>query len=103
MFASSVFQASNFIVQWFAGFAMVLGLLWAILKWFHNFLTKSVSERLSSELVEIKKQTVPNGGGSLRDAIDRIERKMEQLEKKMDQVDLDLTRHLGFHDGQKAL
>jgi hypothetical protein len=66
---------------------LVIGGVWSIIRFGHNILARSVSDRLD----EIKKETKPNGGSSLRDAIDRIE-------KKLDAVTSDLDRHLGFHD-----
>ena len=88
-------NSSNFWVQFIASLGFVAGFVWAIIRWIHNLLVKSVSEQLTAELGEIKKQTVPNGGGSLRDAIDRIEKKLDALESEV-------TRHLGYHEGMEA-
>ena len=94
MFALSL-NTSNFWVQFLASAGFVIGFVVGGVKLFHNVLTKSVAERLEVKLAEIKAQTVPNGGGSLRDAIDRIERKLDTLENEV-------TRHLGYHEGVKA-
>ena len=88
-------NSSNFWVQFIASLGFVAGFVWAIIRWIHNLLVKSVSEQLTAELGEIKKQTVPNGGGSLRDAIDRIEKKLDALESEV-------IRHLGYHEGMEA-
>ena len=88
-------NSSNFWVQFIASLGFVAGFAWAIIRWIHNLLVKSVSEQLTAELGEIKKQTVPNGGGSLRDAIDRIEKKLDALESEV-------IRHLGYHEGMEA-
>ena len=88
-------NTSNFWVQFIASAGFVAGFVFAAARWIHNLLTKSVSEKLQTELIEIKKQTVPNGGGSLRDAIDRIEKKLDSLENEV-------SRHLGFHEGMEA-
>jgi hypothetical protein len=94
MFAISL-NSSNFWVQFIASLGFVAGFAWAIVRWIHNLLAKSVSDRLSEEIGEIKKQTIPNGGGSLRDAIDRIEKKLDTLENEV-------VRHLGYHEGVEA-
>jgi len=88
-------NSSNFWVQFIASLGFVAGFVWAIVRWIHNLLVKSVSEQLTAELGEIKKQTIPNGGGSLRDAIDRIEKKLDTLENEV-------VRHLGYHEGVEA-
>ena len=94
MFALSL-NTSNFWVQFLASLGFLGGFFWAIVRWIHNLLAKSVSDRLAEEIGEIKKQTVPNGGGSLRDAIDRIEKKLDVLESEV-------IRHLGYHEGLEA-
>ena len=77
----------NFLIQLVVALGFLLGMIWGVIRFGHNILAKSVSERLE----EIRKETKPNGGSSLRDAVDRIER-------KLDVVTSDLDRHLGFHD-----
>ena len=94
MFALSL-NTSNFWVQFLASLGFLGGFAWAVVRWIHNLLAKSVSDRLAEEIGEIKKQTVPNGGGSLRDAIDRIEKKLDVLESEV-------IRHLGYHEVLEA-
>ena len=77
----------NFWIQLIVAVGFLMGMIWGVLRFAHNLLARSVSDRLD----EIKKETKPNGGASLRDAVDRIE-------KKLDAVTSDLDRHLGFHD-----
>jgi len=77
----------NFWIQLIVAIGFLMGMVWGALRFAHNLLARSVSDRLD----EIKKETKPNGGSSLRDAVDRIE-------KKLDAVTSDLDRHLGFHD-----
>jgi len=74
---------------WYFGEAVVTVAAGAFAVWrvIHNILKNSISDRLN----EIKAQTVPNGGGSLRDAVDRIE-------KKLDTTIRELDRHLGYHE-----
>jgi len=95
MIANISLNTSNFWVQFLASAGFVIGFVWAIIRWIHNLLVRSVGEQLTAEIGEIKKQTVPNGGGSLRDAIDRIEKKLDTLENEV-------TRHLGYHEGMEA-
>ena len=78
----------NFWIQLIVALGFLLGMIWGVIRFGHNILAKSVSERLD----EIRKETKPNGGSSLRDAVDRVER-------KLDAVASDLDRHLGAHDG----
>jgi len=78
----------NFWIQLIVAVGFLLGMIWGVIRFGHNILARSVSDRLE----EIRKETKPNGGSSLRDAIDRIE-------KKLDAVTSDLDRHLGAHDG----
>lgn len=88
----SLLDTQNFWVQFLSGLTVAGGGLWGIIRWIHNAMTKSVEERLVVRLEEIKAQTVPNHGGSLRDAIDRIE-------AKLDSAIRDIDRHLGYHRG----
>lgn len=82
----------NFWINLVVSVGFLTGMLWGILKLFHNVLAKSVGERLEERIAEVKAETKPNGGSSLRDAIDRIERKLNN-------VDITLQRHLGLHEG----
>ena len=63
-------------------------MLWGVIRFGHNILARSVSDRLE----EIRKETKPNGGSSLRDAVDRIERKLDSVASELDE-------HIGFHKG----
>jgi len=81
-------NAFNFWLQIIATVGFILGMLWTVIRFGHNILAKSVSERLE----DIRKETKPNGGSSLRDAVDRIE-------KKLDNVSIDFAEHIGFHKG----
>jgi hypothetical protein len=82
----------NFWVNLVVSFGLLTGMFWGIIKLFHNVLAKSVGERLEQRIAEVKAETKPNGGSSLRDAVDRIERKLNH-------VDVTLQRHLGLHEG----
>jgi hypothetical protein len=78
----------NFWLQIVAASGFVIGMLWGVIRFGHNILARSVSDRLE----EIRKETKPNGGSSLRDAVDRIERKLDSVASELDE-------HIGFHKG----
>jgi hypothetical protein len=59
-----------------------------VLRVVHNALSRSVADNLKEMQAELR----PNHGSSLRDAIDRIER-------NVDEVHIKLERHLGAHEG----
>jgi hypothetical protein len=84
---ASIFASANF---WFITEAIVVigGSCVGVWKVVHNALTKSVADNLRSLHAEMQ----PNHGSSMRDAIDRIERSVEDLK-------LELARHLGAHEG----
>jgi len=90
---ASFLSSSNFLIQWLAGAVMVVGGGWGIVKWIHNLQTRAVEERLVARMNEIK--AAGAGDNSLREAIQRIEKKLDALEN-------DIIRHLGFHEGIEA-
>ena len=97
-------NAVNLFLGIVVSVGFLLGFIWATgkaiiayRKWRHNRLVEAVAEDLRA----IKAQTVPNGGSSLRDAIDRIERNTNAMGIKLDTVQSDLDKHLGFHQGLK--
>jgi hypothetical protein len=90
---SSIVNSTNLMVQWLGGLVMVAGGIWAIIRWVHNIQTKVVEERLLEHIDKIKQSGA--GEGSLREAIERIEKKLDILEN-------DLVRHLGYHQGYEA-
>ncbi len=84
---ASVFTSANF---WYITEAIVVvaGAVVGVWRVVHNALARSVTERLHELQAELR----PNHGSSMRDAIDRIER-------SLDEVKLELARHLGAHEG----
>jgi hypothetical protein len=86
-----------------ASIVLISGSVLAVVKWGHNQVVKSVKE----ELGVVHQAVTPNGGSSLRDSIDRIEKETMRQGKELDRqgAELDdvskrLERHLGFHEGQ---
>ena len=84
---ASVFTSANF---WYITEAIVVvaGACVGVWRVVHNALSRSVADNLRDMQAELK----PNHGSSLRDAIDRIERSVEE-------VKLEVARHLGAHEG----
>ena len=84
---ASVLTSANF---WYITEAIVVvaGSVVGVWRVVHNALALSVTERLHELQAELK----PNHGSSIRDAVDRIERSLEE-------VKLELARHLGAHEG----
>lgn len=85
-------DSTNFWIQFGASLFALGGGLWGAVRMFHRLMVNSVEESLVTRLEEIRLQQVPNHGGSLRDAIDRIEAKLDGAVR-------DIERHLGYHAG----
>jgi len=96
-------NTANWWINFIVSIGFFLGFIWGTLKtinqvkmFLHHRIAYKASdlaaERLASEIEEIKKQYKPNGGSSMRDAINRIE-------SKLDTVQSDLDKHLGAHEG----
>lgn len=78
------------------------GALIGIGRWGHDKIVNSVKE----ELAALHAAVTPNGGSSLRDAVDRTEKAVDRQGVEIDRqgVELDeLSRrfehHLGYHEG----
>lgn len=84
---ASILTSANF---WYITEAVVVvgGSCVGVWRIVHNALSRSVAENLKEMHAELR----PNHGSSLRDAIDRIER-------NVDEVKIELARHLGAHEG----
>jgi len=84
---ANILASANF---WYITEALVVigGSCVGVWRVVHNTLTKSVAENLK----DLHAEMVPNHGSSMRDAIDRIERSVEELK-------IELARHLGAHEG----
>ena len=86
-----------------ASVVIVLGSVFAVVKWGHHQVVRSVKE----ELGLVHQQVVSNGGSSLRDSVDRIEKEtmrqgkeLDRQGKELDDVSKRFERHIGFHEGQ---
>ena len=102
MLAVSLVTA-NWWINFIVSIGFFIGFVWGTFKtinqvkmFLHHRIAMKASdlaaERLANEIDEIKKQYKPNGGSSMRDAVNRIE-------SKIDKVQSDLDRHLGAHEG----
>lgn len=100
----------NFWVQLLVSLFFLLGFVWGAIKvanqvrimLHHRIASKAsdlAAEKLIAEIEEIKAQYKPNSGSTIRDAIDRIERAVNKLDLKLDQVQSELDRHIGAHEG----
>jgi hypothetical protein len=99
----------NIIISIIAGCAIIAGAILGVAKWWHIKIVESVKE----ELGVLHAAVTPNGGSSLRDAVDRIETETTRQGRELDRqgVELDrqgneldvvsktVERHLGFHEG----
>jgi len=96
-------SAANWWINFVVSVGFLVGIVWGGLKTInqlrillhHRIAAKAsdlASERLASEIEEIKKQYRPNGGSSMRDVVNRIE-------SKLDHVQSNLDKHLGAHEG----
>jgi len=99
----------NFWVQLIVSLGFLAGMVWggargfiAVVQWWHERLASTVAadlQEIRKKTDKVEAQTRNNGGSSLRDAIDRIERNTNALATKLDAVQSDLDRHLGAHEG----
>jgi len=96
-------NTANWWINFIVSIGFFIGFIWGTLKTInqvkvllhHRIANKAsdlAAERLASEIEEIKKQYKPNGGSSMRDAINRIENKLDMVQSGLD-------KHLGAHEG----
>lgn len=57
-----------------------------------------VAVRINKKLDVIDKESKPNGGSSMRDAIDRILENQEKLDARLDKVEQNLANLRGSYD-----
>jgi len=79
-----------------ASAVLIGGTVVSLIKWGHNQIVSSVKD----ELFVVNKEMAPNGGSSMRDAVDRIETELFRQGQELDTVTKALERHLGWHEGQ---
>lgn len=102
MFATSL-TYFNVVFSIGASVVLITGSVIATVKWGHKQIVASVKE----ELTDLNAQVRPNGGSSLRDGLDRIEKEtmrqgkeLDRQGKELDDVSKRFERHIGFHEGQ---
>lgn len=103
-------QTSNFWFTYIANVFLVFGPILGILGWglrrldkrhernWADLVEQHLSPRfkaLEEKLAKVEAQQLPNGGKSLRDAIDRID-------NKTDELNLTLRAHIAYHEGLNA-
>ena len=113
MTAALSLNASNFWVQFLAGVAVAGGGVWAILRFLgHRIATiaadKSGVAEVTQRLERIEAQYRTNGGGSMKDAINRIERALERqgdemllLRKDLQRMEIETSRIKGYLEGRE--
>ena len=96
----------NFWVQLIVSLGFLVGIAFGaiktvneFIKWWHHKVAAVAMTNLEQQIEEIKKQYKPNGGSSMRDAINRIEASINKLDNKLDDVKTELDKHLGAHKG----
>lgn len=89
----------NFWVNLIVSLGFLVGIIFGAIKtvnefvkWWHGKVAAVALDQIAAEIEDIKKQYKPNGGSSMRDAINRIE-------NKLDYVQTNLDKHLGAHEG----
>ena len=77
--SANVLGSANWWFTFVSSFFFCIGGVWAIVRFIHNYLEKSVEEKLSLRLSYDE--------NNVNAELDRIEQKLE--------------RHLGYHEGKK--
>lgn len=95
MLIASFFNASNAWFNYLSAFFFTMAAFWTILRSVHHFWVGKVAD----DIDQLRKETQPNGGGSMRDSLDRIEQNQTAMLEYIMRVDKALEHHLGFHDG----
>jgi len=90
------FTWSNTWFNYLSAFFFTAGGIWAIIRFIHKHWVNNIAQ----EVKEIHEQTTQfNGGGSMKDALKRIEDNQAELRDYIIKVDNALERHLGYHQG----
>jgi hypothetical protein len=119
---SNFINGSNFWFNYIAAIGFATATIWTIVSFVHRRFIKQVStlvsrevendftQKISKEVAHIYKETTPNGGTSIKDAVKRLEentekgfRKIEEqqddLQRYILKLDKALERHFGYHEG----
>ena len=71
--------------QFIAASIEILVFLWAGIKMLNKFSARlDKLDQIDDRIKKVESQYVPNGGSSMRDAINRIEKNMDKLQERFD-------------------
>jgi hypothetical protein len=113
MFLAVSLDTSNFWIQFVAGIAVAGGAIWAILRFLGHRIAdiaadKSGVAEVTARLERIEAQYRTNGGGSMKDAINRIERALDRtgdemvlLRRDLQRMEIETSRIKGYLEGQQ--
>jgi len=95
---------TNFWVQFLAGICVAGVGIYGAGRWFTQHIATIANDQsgvddLMRELDTVKAQLRNNGGSSLKDAIDRIERAVGEVRVDVAKLDRAFARHQGLHEG----
>lgn len=81
------------LVMWLGGIAAALLAVVAVI----TVLRKWLLGRLMADIESIQKELRPNGGSSVRDAIDRIAEKQQEIQVDVREVRTRVDDHITWH------
>lgn len=89
--------------QWLETLAMDIQALWPIvlavgafygvIRWLSNKFKTEVKSLICEEMAPLKAEFQNNGGASLKDAIDRLEKNMDYLKSDLDNIKMIQQKH----------
>ena len=103
MFAANLLNGTNFWFNYIAAIGFASATIWGAITFVHRRWIKQVTEivgreldveltnKIAEEVKEIHYETQSNGGGSMKDALMRIDRSQEELQRYIQKVDKALT------------
>lgn len=90
-------DTANFWLQFVAGVVVVGGGVWGFIEIGIRIIKRR--ENIVERLDRIEAQYRNNGGSSMRDSVDRIERSISDLRLEVTRLDRAIERHMGLHEG----
>jgi hypothetical protein len=111
MFGLSI-NASNFWVQFVSGAVVAGGGIWAVLRFLGHRIASIAADKsgvaeVNERLDRIEAQYRANGGGSLKDAINRIERALDAnsdefrlMRRDLQRLEVETSRIKGYLEGR---
>lgn len=81
------------VLMWLGGIAAALIAVVAVI----TLLRKWILGRLTADIESIQKELRPNGGSSVRDAIDRIAEKQMEIQTDVREVRTRVDDHITWH------